>query len=117
REKDYLSVDILKTKVVGTGEKIAGYTLTTLGLIVVPAVLIAGESGYVIAFYYYPSHKLISKTELSGNLAAERSRAKKAELSTGALFSKNSKQIDKLLKKFEKSLYNSLIRIEQQLKS
>ena len=100
---------------VGTGEKIVGYTLTGLGMVAVPAVMIAEETGFVVLFYYYPLHKITSRTELSGNLAAERSRARRVELSTGALFSKNSKQLDKLTKKFEKSLYNSLVRIEKQL--
>ncbi len=117
KDKDYLSLSFDKGKIVGGGEKAAGYIISTLGLIVAPAVLIGADAGFIVVFYFWPTHKIQGVMDLSPSMAADKGSIKRLYLETGALFSKNSKQVEKLLEKFSKAFYSSLIKIETQISS
>ena len=113
--KDYITVDVEKGKVVGTGGKIAGYSATAIGLIAAPATLIALESPVILAFYYWPNHHITSRITLSSNLSDDRKNNKNLMVMTGALFASDQKQTEKLVRKYVEGLRKTLLDIEMQL--
>ena len=88
-----------------------------MGLIVTPAVLIATEAGFIAAFYFWPSHKIEGVIDLSPSLAADKGSIKRLYLSKGALFARTAPQVEKLIDRFSKELYSSLVKIETQISS
>ncbi|HEX8333041.1 MAG TPA: hypothetical protein VF622_10480 [Segetibacter sp.] len=117
RDKDYITIDFGKGKIVSKGEQIAGYAVSTIGLIAVPAALIASESPILLAFYYLPQNKLESRISLSPVLTAEKYRDKKLLMQKGTLFSNRKKQAEKLVTKFSAQLKKVLVNIENQVKA
>ncbi|MDQ3277722.1 MAG: hypothetical protein M3Q06_05320 [Bacteroidota bacterium] len=115
KNKDYITIDVEKGKVVGSGGKIAGYSVTALGLIAAPATLIAIESPMILAFYYWPNHHITSRVTLSSNLSTDRKNNKNLVVMTGALFASNKKQTNKLLRKYADGVRKTLLDIETQL--
>ena len=115
KSKDYITLDLVKGKVVGTGGKIAGYSATAIGLIATPVTLVALESPLIVAFYYWPNHQITSKITLSSNLSGEKKNNKNLMVMTGALFSSTGKQNDKLVKKYVDGFHKTLLDIEAQL--
>jgi hypothetical protein len=113
--KDYISIDIEKGKVVGTGGKIAGYALTTIGLIATPVALAALESPLIFAFYYWPQHNVTSKVTLSPALSGEKKNNKNLMVATGALFASTNNQVEKLVRKYAEGFHKTLIDVEAQL--
>jgi hypothetical protein len=101
--------------VVGTGGKIAGYSATAIGLIATPVTLVALESPFILAFYYWPNHQITSKITLSSNLSGERKNNKNLMVMTGALFAATGKQTDKLVKKYVDGFHKTLLDIDSQL--
>jgi len=116
-DKDYLTIDFAKGKIVGPGEKAAGYIVSALGLIVVPAVLIGADAGFIVAFYFLPTHKIDGVMSLSSNLAADKGSKRRLLVEAGALFSKTSKKVDRLIVKFSDNLYASLVKMDEQISS
>ena len=114
KEKDYISVDFTKAKVVGTGGKIAGYVITGLGL-ATPIYLAATQQSYILAFYYWPNHSIMSKVTLSPNLSDERKNNKNLMVSTGALFASTNNQVEKMVRKYADGFHKTLLDIETQL--
>jgi hypothetical protein len=114
KEKDYITIDFEKVKVVGTGGKIAGYTITALG-IAAPVALAVAEAPFIISFHYWPNHTIISKVTLSPNLSDERKNDKNLVAMTGALFASSQKQVEKMLRKYAESLHKTLLDVETQL--
>ena len=114
KDKDYITIDFEKARIVGTGGKIAGYAITTLGL-AAPFVLIAVESPIILAFYYFPEHNLTTRVTISPNLSEDRKDHKNLLVNTGALFSSNKKQIPKLMQKYTNGFHKILLDVEKQL--
>jgi hypothetical protein len=115
KDKDYITVDFEKGKVIGTGGKIAGYAVTAIGLIAAPVALIAAESPVIIGFYFWPMHNLRSKVTLSPNLSGERKNNKSVWISTGALFASTDGQVKKLVQKYATAFQKTLLDVETQL--
>lgn len=115
KDKDYLTINFVKGKIAGKGEKIAGYIVSTLGLIVTPVALIAADAGFIAAFYFLPSHKIDALLELSPSLSTDNGNRKRLLLETGALFSKNSIKVEKLVTKFSTGFYNTLVKMDEQI--
>jgi hypothetical protein len=115
KEKDYISIDIEKGKVVGTGGKVAGYVVSTAGLIGAPATLIALQSPLIFGFYYFPQHNLTSKVTLSPSLSGEKRNFKTVTAMTGALFASTDKQVTKLVRKYSNMLHETLLNVETQI--
>jgi hypothetical protein len=116
KDKDYITIDFTRGKIVSKGEQIAGYAASTIGLIALPAALIISEAPFIAAFYYLPQNKLEQKISLSPVLMAEKYRDKKLFLQKGTLFSNRNKQAEKLVKKFAIQLKSTLVNIENQVK-
>jgi hypothetical protein len=116
KDKDYITIDFGRGKIVSNGEQIAGYALTTIGLIALPVTLIATETPFIAAFYYFPQNKLDSRVALSPVLQADKYRDRRLVTETGTLFSNRKKQVDKLVKKFSTQLKKTLVDIEKQVK-
>lgn len=114
KEKDYLTIDFEKAKVVGSGGKVAGYVITTLG-IAAPIALAVAKSPLILGFYYWPMHNIHSKVTLSPNLSDERKNNKYVAVMTGALFASDEKQVPKMLRKYAESFHKLLTDIETQL--
>ena len=114
KEKDYITIDFEKAKVVGTGGKIAGYVITAAG-IATPILLATMESSFIFTFYYWPMHNINSKVTLSPNLSDERKNSKNVVAMTGALFASTNGQVEKLLRKYAAELQKTLLDIETQL--
>jgi hypothetical protein len=114
KDKDYLSIDFNKGKIVSKGERIVGYVVSAMGLIATPIYLASADLGFIAAFAYWPSNNIQDQIQLSGTLAKGRGR-KNTRVETGALFARSSKQVDKLLTKFSTQLRNELVKIETQL--
>ncbi len=114
KDKDYINIDFQKAKIVGTGGKIAGYAITTIGL-ATPFALLAAESPLLLAFYYIPEHNITTRVTISPNLAEDRKDHKNLFASTGALFSSNKKQVPKLMQKYTHNFHKILLDIEAQL--
>ena len=114
KEKDYISIDFQQAKIVGTGGKIAGYTITTLGL-AAPVPLIAAEAPLILWFYYWPQHTIHSKVTLSPGLSGEKKNTKNVVSNAGALFASDEKQVEKLLEKYGQTFQTVLLDIETQL--
>lgn len=117
KDKDYISIDINRVHKVRTGGKIAGYSISAIGLIGVPALLIATETPYIIAFFYWPGHSVEAKAELNGSLGADKRPRGPLGAGTGALFSKDSKQLNKMLTQFKERILKMLSIIEGQLET
>lgn len=115
KEKDYISLDFEKGKVVGTGGKIAGYIVTAVGLIAVPITLVTVESPVIFGFYYWPVHNVRSSITLSPNLSGEKKNNKFLVISTGALFASTDGQVKKLVQKYADGFRKTLLDIETQL--
>lgn len=115
KDKDYVSIEFNHAKIIGSGGKIVGYTVTTIGILAIPATIIATEGALAIGFYYWPTHSISSRADLSPNLAADKRGFGKIGSETGALFSANRKQVPKLYQQLKFSFKAALIRIEQQL--
>jgi hypothetical protein len=113
--KDYITLDLQKGKIVGTGGKIAGYSVTAIGVIATPVTLVALESPLIFGFYYWPNHQITSKITLSSNLSDDRKNDKNLLVMTGALFASTGKQTDKLVKKYVDGFHKTLLDIETQL--
>lgn len=113
--KDYITLDLQKGKVIGTGGKIAGYSVTAIGVIAAPITLVALESPVIFGFYYWPNHQITSKITLSPNLSDDRKNDKNLLVMTGALFASTSKQTDKLIKKYVDGFHQTLLDVETQL--
>lgn len=114
KEKDYITIDFEKGKVVGTGGKIAGYVITAIGL-ATPVALVLLESPIYFSFYYWPEHNIRSKITLSPNLSDEKKNNRNLYVATGALFASTDKQVTKLVKKYGESVYKILVDVEMQL--
>lgn len=114
KAKDYITIDFVKAKVVGTGGKIAGYVITAAG-IAAPILLATMESGFIVSFYYWPMHNIASKVTLSPNLSDERKNDKNLVAMTGALFASTKGQVEKLVWKYAVELHKTLLDIEAQL--
>jgi hypothetical protein len=114
-DKDYLTINFQKAKVVKNGEKIAGYIVSAIGLVVIPYVLIASESPFILVFYYYPQHRLVPAFTLSPSLSSGKNNKISMLLSTGALFVSTDKQVNKLLNKFLGALNKTLSALDKQL--
>lgn len=115
KEKDYISIDIEKGKVVGSGGKVAGYAVSTVGLIGAPVTLLALQSPLIFAFYYFPQHNLTSKVTLSPSLSGEKRNFKNVTVMTGALFASTDKQVTKLVRKYTDMLHQTLLNVETQI--
>ena len=115
KDKDYITVDFIKGKVASKGQKAAGYIVTGLG-IAAPIALIAVSSPIVVSFYYWPLNVLYSDVALSPSLSYEKTRDKKLNAGTGALFAKTKPQVNKLVNKYSDGFYEVLVKIENQLK-
>lgn len=114
REKDYITIDFRKAKVVGTGGKIAGYVITGVG-IAAPILLATTETGFIVGFYYWPMHNITSTVTLSPNLSDEKKNNKNLVAMTGALFASNNTQVEKMVRKYGEAFYKTLLDIETQL--
>lgn len=114
KDKDYLTVDFEKGKVVGTGGKIAGYVVTTIGL-ATPFVLAATDAPVILGFYYWPYHNVRSRVTLSPALSDERRNGKNLIRQTGALFASTRGQVQKLVQKYADGFYQTLVDVESQL--
>jgi hypothetical protein len=102
-------------KIATRGDRIAGYIITGLGVLVTPTVLIAVNPGFIFAFYYWPENKYLMKCSYSDNLAAPSSHGKNFNGETGALFAKKDKQVKKLFAKFSSKLDDILVNLEKEL--
>jgi hypothetical protein len=114
KDKDYITVEFTKGKIVGPGQKAAGYIITTLGIAAIPALVIA-ESPIVAGFYFIPQNSLESKISLSPSLAADKYRDKKTASYTGALFSNQKTQVPKVGTKYAASLKQVLVALEKKI--
>jgi hypothetical protein len=117
KDKDYITIDFTRGKIVSNGEQIAGYAVSAIGLIALPTALIVTEAPIFAAFYYLPQNKLEPKISLSPVLMAEKYRDKKLYLQKGTLFANRNKQAEKLVKQFAVKLKSTLINIENQVKA
>ena len=115
KDKDYVTVDFTKGKIASKGQKAAGYIITAIGL-AAPVVLISVESPLVVSFYYWPYNIVYSNVALSPSLSYDKTRDKKLNEATGALFAKTKPQVSKLVGKYSNGFYEVLIKIENQLK-
>lgn len=115
KEKDYISIDIERGKVVGTGGKVAGYVVSAAGLIAAPVTLAAVQSPLIFGFYYFPQHNLASKVTLSPSLSGEKRNFRNVTVMTGALFTSTDKQVTKLVRKYTDMLHLTLVEVETQI--
>ena len=115
KDKDYITVDFTKGKIASQGQKAAGYIVTGLG-IAAPVVLIAVSSPIIVSFYYWPLNVVYSDVSLSPSLSYEKTRNKKLNEGTGALFAKTKPQVNKLADKYSNAFYDVLVKVEDQLK-
>lgn len=115
KDKDYISFNFSRIKKVSSGGKIAGYTISAIGLIGAPVALIASEAGFVVFFWYWPAHQIFSEADLSPNMAAEKHSRGFVNSSVGALFAGNKRQIPKMLNRYYNDLMKAFIKIETQL--
>lgn len=114
KQKDYMTIDFEKAKVVGTGGKAAGYVITTIGL-ATPVVLAVLEAPIIFSFYYWPYHNIHSSVILSPNLSGEKKNNKKVVAMTGALFASTNGQVQKLVRKYAEAFHKTLVDVETQL--
>lgn len=117
KDKDYVSLDLRRGKMVGTGGKVLGYSLTTLGLTLVPYALVAAETGYIAAFAYMPEHAVQFNGSLSPTLAATRKSEGPIAGSAGALFQSNSRAKEKIYLRLHSSLHKAFQNMHKQLES
>ena len=115
KDKDFISLDFTRVRKVSAGGKAAGYAVTTIGLIGAPVAMIAAEAGVVIAFWYWPEHEVTSSADLSPNMSAEKYSRGLVGSRAGALFSRNSRQIPKMLNRYYLNLMRAFSIIEAQL--
>jgi hypothetical protein len=115
KDKDYITIDVMRTRKVRTGGKIAGYTISTVGILVAPVAMIVAEVGAILAFAYLPSHRIEARGELSPNLAADKRSFGPVGSEAFALFTKDSKQINRMLTHVEKNVRLALEAVERQL--
>jgi hypothetical protein len=114
KDKDYVTVEFTKGKIMGPGQKAAGYIITTLGIAAIPALVVA-ESPIIVGFYFIPQNSLESKISLSPSLAADKYRDKKTASYTGALFSSQKIQVPKVGAKYAASFKQILIDLEKKI--
>lgn len=114
KDKDYISIDFTKGKIVSGGEKAAGYILTTVGVAAIP-ILIVVESPVIFGFYYLPQNMLQSTIALSPSLVADKYRDGKAVVASGALFSSQKKQVPKVVVKYATSFKKMLSGLENKI--
>lgn len=117
KDKDYISIEFKEGKIATKGERAAGYIVCGVGLIITPALLIALHTGVVAAFYYIPENKFLMKCTYSDNLSDPSSHGKKFNGSTGALFAKKDKQVEKLFTKFSIKFETIMTSLEKELSS
>ena len=115
KDKDYVSLDLRRGKMVGTGGKVLGYSLTTLGLTLVPYALVAAETGYIAAFAYMPEHAVQFSGSLSPTLAADRKSEGLITGSAGALFQSNRRAKEKIYLRMHTSLHKAFDNMHKQL--
>lgn len=114
KDKDFITVEFTKGKIVSPGQKAAGYIVTTLGIAAIPALVIA-ESPIVVGFYFIPQNSLESRISLSPSLAADKYRDKKMASYTGALFSNQKTQVPKVGTKYAVTFKQILLDLEKKI--
>lgn len=117
KDKDYISLEFKEGKLATKGERTAGYIVCGVGLVATPALLIALHTGFVAAFYYLPENRFLMKCTYSDNLSAPSSHGKKFYGSTGSLFAKKDKQVEKLFTKFSVRFEMIMTSLQKELSS
>jgi hypothetical protein len=116
KDKDFVSFEIERAKIVRPGGKVAGYTLSAVGL-ALPVVMVLAQSPWIFAFVYLPHHEISSRAELSPSLAAEKRWFGLIGNGKLALFTKDRKQVPKMLTNYGNRFAEALKKIEAQLKA
>lgn len=114
-DRDYIIINFVKGRILGKGAKAVNYIVNGLGMIALPIYMIIEEVGFVAIVGYWSNHKLYTTVNLSPSLSSQTNNTKLLFHQTGALFSKDSRQIKRLMQKLEKSLYQTFSKIERQL--
>ncbi len=117
KEKDYITIDFMRGKLVSKGEKIAGYIVTGLGMAAIPVTLVATEGQGFLFFYWLPANKLNSSFSLSPSLSSSSTRSKRIYRETNTFFANTQNQGDKLVGKFGRAFHQILEKIHSELQT
>lgn len=100
------------------GDQAAALFGSLIGLIGLPAVLIANESSFLIGFYFLPTVKVNSGIVLSPDLMPRNGQVSRRDVfnRTTDWFRSQKKMRLKVSKQFDTVLYNSLTILDERLK-